>query len=334
MIEKGLIDSKEKVKVKNDNFKRNPFLSFLLSQQGFLIILIIVISVIAGILNNNFFKLQNIINVLQQNAALGIIAAGLGLVLITGNFDISIGPMLSLLGIILGIIISSTGNVFLAVVSVIVISFILGIINGTIVSKSKAASFIITLGLMVGYRGLALVVSQGYNFPLQGKLTWFGRGYILKVVPVPIFIFILILILSYAILRFTKFGRLLYAVGGSEKAAYFSGVNVDLIKILAYGLCGLTVGIGTLIIISRLGVAYPNTGDRYSLDTLAAIVVGGYALSGGKGSALSTLLGVITFGLITNILNIVKVNPYWRDVVVACIIIIAVVVGQIGSKRD
>ena len=304
------------------------------SQSGFLIILIIVLSLTAGLLNPNFLQLKNFRNIIQQNVSLGIVSVGVGLVLITGNIEISVGSMISFMGIILSMLVVQTENILLAVTVTILIGFALGIINGTIVAKSKVASFIISLGMLLVYRGAALVITHGYHFPLEGRFTWIGRENLGGVFPVPILMFILVFIFAFFLLRFTKYGRMLYAIGGNEKSAYLSGINVDLYKILNYGLCGALTGFATLILISRLGVAYSNTGERYALDSLAAVVVGGTSLYGGKGSALGLLLGVIVFGLITNILNLVHVDPYWRDVVVGIIIVIAVIIGRLGAARE
>jgi ribose/xylose/arabinose/galactoside ABC-type transport system permease subunit len=242
--------------------------------------------------------------------------------------------MMSFIGIVVAMIITKTGSIPLAAVTGLLMGLVLGTINGIIVAKSKAASFIITLGLLLAYRGAAVVVSSGFNFPLHGKFNWIGQGKLGGVFPVPILIFILIFILAYVILRFTKFGRMLYIIGGNEKAAFVSGINVDRYKIMTYGFSGLLVGLATLILLSRLGSAYPNTGERYALDSLAAVVVGGASLYGGKGSALGLMLGVLVFGLITNSLNLVNINPYWRDTVVGIVIIVAVIVGQLGSRRQ
>ena len=316
------------------NSVRSPFLSFVLSQSGFLIILIVVLGTIVGLINPNFFNLQNFINIIQQNVSLGIVAVGVGFLVITGNFDISVGTMMSLIGIIFAMIVNKLNNIPLGVAVAIVLGFLLGTLNGVIVTKSRAASFIITLGLLLAYRGVAVVVSKGFNFPLSGKFIWLGQQNIGGVFPVAILVFILVIIFAYVILRFTKYGRILYVIGGNEKAAFISGINVDLYKILTYGISGALVGLATLVLISRLGSAYPNTGERYALDSLAAVVVGGTSLYGGKGSALGLLLGVLVFGLITNSLNLVNINPYWRDVVVGIVIILAVVVGQIGSRKQ
>ena len=312
---------------------RRKVVDFLLSQSGFLIGFIVVLSIVISLMNPNFIKPQNIINVLGQISMVGIVSVGVGLVLISGDFDISVGSQISLNGAVLAILITRTGSVPLAVGAVILLGAALGAANGLIVSKSKCASFIMTLGTRSMYHGFVLVLTKGRNFPLRGIFETLGRGKLLGVIPVPIVVFFLVLLFAYLLMRYTRFGRTLFAVGGNPKAAYLSGVNNDAVKIAVYTLCGLLVALASITLISKLGASYPNTGDGYELEALAAVVVGGTSLWGGKGSALGLFLGVIIFGLMSNSLNMMNVSPYFRDVFIGGIIIVATVLSRIGEAR-
>jgi len=312
---------------------RSRAASFLLSQSGFLLAFIVVLSIAITLANRNFIKPQNIINVLGQISMVGIVAVGVGLVLISGDFDISVGSQISLNGAVLAILLTRTGSVPLAVAAVTLLGGALGAVNGLIVSKSKCASFIMTLGTRALYHGLVLVLTRGRNFPLRGTFEAMGRGRLGGVIPVPIVIFFLVLLFAFLLMRYTRFGRTLFAVGGNPKAAYLSGVNNDAMKIAVYTLCGLLVALASLTLISKLGASYPNTGDGYELEALAAIVVGGTSLAGGKGSALGLFLGVIIFGLMSNSLNMMNVSPYFRDVFIGGIIIVATVLSRIGEGK-
>jgi ribose/xylose/arabinose/galactoside ABC-type transport system permease subunit len=312
---------------------RRQVAGFLLSQSGFLIAFIVVLSIVITLMNRNFIKPQNIINVLGQISMVGIVAVGVGLVLISGDFDISVGSQVSLNGAVLAILLTRTGNVPLAVGVVILLGAALGAVNGLIVSKSKCASFIMTLGTRSAYHGLVLVLTRGRNFPLRGTFESLGRGALGGVIPLPIVIFFLVLLFAFFLMRYTRFGRTLFAVGGNPKAAYLSGVNNDAMKIAVYTLCGLLVALASMTLISKLGASYPNTGDGYELEALAAIVVGGTSLAGGKGSALGLFLGVIIFGLMSNALNMMNVSPYFRDVFIGGIIIVATVLSRIGEGK-
>jgi ribose transport system permease protein len=317
----------------NRSIPRSRAVSFLLSQSGFLLAFIVVLSITITLMNRNFIKPQNIINVLGQISMVGIVAVGVGLVLISGDFDISVGSQISLNGAVLAILLTRTGSVPLAVGAVILLGAGLGAVNGLIVAKSKCASFIMTLGTRAAYHGLVLVLTKGRNFPLKGTFETLGRGRLFGAIPVPIIVFFLVLLFAFFLMRYTRFGRTLFAVGGNPKAAYLSGVNNDAMKIAVYTLCGLLVALASMTLISKLGASYPNTGDGYEMDSLAAIVVGGTSLAGGKGSALGLFLGVIIFGLMSNSLNIMNVSPYFRDVFIGGIIIVATVFSRFGEGK-
>ncbi len=311
--------------------RQNKVWEFLLSQSGFLIAFIIILSIAITMVNRNFIKPQNILNVLGQISIVGIVSVGVGLVLISGDFDISVGSQISLVGAIMAQVLMATQNIFLTIVIVVFLGAALGAVNGVIVSKSRCASFIITLGTRAAYHGLVLVATKGRNFPLQGRFETLGRGKI-SFIPIPIIVFFLVLLFAFVILRYTRFGRTLYALGGNRTATYLSGVNVDAMKISVYALCGVLVSLATLTLISKLGASYPNTGDGYELEALAAVVVGGTSLWGGKGTALGLFLGVVIFGVMSNALNMMNVSPYFRDVFIGGIIIVAAVLSRLGEK--
>jgi ribose transport system permease protein len=311
--------------------RKNKVREFLMSQSGFLIAFIVLLSIAITIVNRNFIKPQNILNVLGQISIVGIVSVGVGFVLISGDFDISVGSQISLVGAIMAQVLTATHNIFLMIVTVFLLGAVLGAVNGLIVSKSKCASFIITLGTRAAYHGLVLVATKGRNFPMQGMFETLGRGKI-SFIPIPIIVFFLVLLFAFAVLRYTRFGRTLYAIGGNRTAAYLSGVNIDAVKIYVYTLCGVLVALASLTLISKLGASYPNTGDGYELSALAAVVVGGTSLWGGKGTALGLFLGVVIFGVMSNSLNMMNVSPYFRDVFIGGIIIVAAVLSRLGEK--
>lgn len=318
-----------------------------LNQSIILVLLIIVISMIATLVNPRFIRVTNLINIFQQISVLGIIASGIGMLLISGEFDISVGSQVSLIGMILAMIIQKVGglpegsnpngfnpsSIPLAIIVSCLVGIALGFVNGMTVIKSRAASFIITLGFSSIYKGLALLLSGGASFMLFGKFETVGRGRIMNYIPIAILFFIGVVLISHVILSYSKYGRYLYAIGGNKKAAYVSGINTDRMTLTAYIMVGLLNAVAALILISRVGSALATTGDAYTLDALAAVVVGGVAITGGEGSALSIFLGVVLIGLIGNALVIMNVNPYLRDVVIGLIIIAAVTMSRMTSRR-
>jgi len=318
------------------------------TQSLVLIGLIIVLCIVATIVNPRFLNPNNIINIFSQIAVLGIVASGIGMLLISGEIDISAGNQVSLMGAILALIIQKVGGlpadhpqawlvplaIPMAILATFAAGFVMGAINGFTVIKSRAASFIITLGFSSVYRGAALLVTGGASYMLFGKFELLGRGKILGIVPISILFSIGAILLAWVILKYTRYGRFLYAIGGNKKAAFVSGINTTRVTMTAYIMVGLLNALATLILLSRIGSALANTGDSYSLDSLASVIVGGVALTGGRGGALSIFLGCVLIGLIGNALVIMSVNPFLRDVVIGLITIAAVTIGQLTSERE
>jgi ribose transport system permease protein len=313
--------------------KKIQFTKLMTNQVFFLTVLIIVMGIVATIFNPKFLSVQNLLNILQQNSILGIVAIGATLVMISGNFDISVGSMIGLSTTVMAVLIFNGFNTTLAVITGFLVCVTCGLINGVIIAKTRTPSFIITLAAMSIYFGISLIVTGGASHSLGGKFAVLGRGNAFGVLPNPIIVMAAIYVLVYIILRFSKLGRRIYAIGGNEDAAYLSGIKTDNTKILIYLLNGVLVGIASLVLVSKLGSALPTTGQGIELRAIAAVVIGGVPLTGGKGSVLGTFLGVILTGLITNILNILSISAYYQQIVLGVIIVIAVIVSNIGGIK-
>jgi ribose transport system permease protein len=319
-----------------------------ITQTLVLIFIIVAICAVTTAVNPRFLRIKNIINIFQQISILGIVASGVGMLLIAGHIDISVGSQISFMGVIIAMYIErfigkpigdvaawqAMGAIPMAVVTTIAMGFVMGLINGLVVIKSKASSFIITLGFLTVYHGAALLASGGYGFSLYGNFELIGRGRIFNAIPIAILFFLGTVFIAYLVLKYFRYGRFLYAIGGNRKAAYVSGIQTNKNILIAYIVVGLCNSLAALILISRVGAATATTGDTYSLDALAAVIVGGVALTGGKGNALNIFLGVVLIGLIGNSLVIMTVNPYMRDVVIGLIIIIAVTISHFISDRS
>jgi ribose transport system permease protein len=313
--------------------KKIQFTKLMTNQVFFLTVLIIVMGIVATIFNPRFLSVQNLLNILQQNSILGIVAIGATLVMISGNFDISVGSMIGLSTTVMAVLIFNGFNTTFAVIIGFLVCVTCGLINGVIIAKTRTPSFIITLAAMSIYFGISLIVTGGASHSLGGKFATLGRGNAFGVFPNPIIVMAAIYVLVYIILRFSKLGRRIYAIGGNEDAAYLSGIKTDNTKILIYLLNGALVGIASLVLVSKLGSALPTTGQGIELRAIAAVVIGGVPLTGGKGSVLGTFLGVILTGLITNILNILSISAYYQQIVLGVIIVIAVIVSNIGGIK-
>lgn len=300
----------------------------------YLLGILIIAVVIMSFLDPNFLTQRNIFNVLNQQSTLGIVTMGVAMAMIAGCIDLTVGNVLACAAGVAAIASARWDlNDATVILLACLVGLVAGIFNGLIVTKTRIDSFIATLGLMTVYQGLALIISDGNNIYLQGRFGWFGTYKVGGVIPLPVIYFGIITIIVYFVMRFMKYGRKLYAIGGNPEAAFLAGINIDLHKVIAYSVSGLFAGFTSLIVISRIGQSQPAMGVSYPLESIAAAVIGGVALGGGKGTIPGVFLGVILLGLIRNSLNIMRVPSFYQYVMLGSIIIIAVTLSNIGSLR-
>jgi len=285
-------------------------------------------------LDKNFLTVGNVFNVLNQQSTIGIVTLGVTLVMIAGCIDLTVGGVLACAAGVAAIALTRWGvSDWQAILLACLVGLTAGTLNGIIVVKTRIDSFICTLGLMTIYQGIALIIPNGNNIYLQGKFGWFGTYRVGGVVPLPVIYFAVIALIVYTVTRFTKFGRRLYSIGGNPEAAFLAGISLDLNKIIAYAISGLLAGFTSLIVISRIGQSQPAMGAPYALEAIAAAVIGGVALSGGKGTVPGVILGAILLGLIRNSLNILRVPTFYQYVMLGTVIIVAVTLSNLGSAR-
>jgi ribose transport system permease protein len=300
-------------------------------EQYSVIIAFSILIVIAAFVNENFFTSGNLINILRQVAIIGIIALGQTIVILSGGFDLSVGASLALSGATGITVMNSTGSIFMGVAATILCAMMIGAVNGGFITQGKIAPFIVTLGTMASARSIALYFADGGSS--TGKVDGFtqiANGEIMGI-SYPVYIFFLATIVIFTIMKKTRFGRYVYAIGSNEKAALLSAIQVNRVKMMAYTLCGMLVGVAAVIESSRLNsISSSSSGISYELDAIAAVVIGGTRLSGGKGSILGTLFGVLILGILNNMINLMNVSPYLQGLVKGCIIIIAVLL----QKKD
>ncbi|MCG8532769.1 MAG: ribose ABC transporter permease [Desulfovibrionales bacterium] len=300
-----------------------------LIEQKTLIALIVMI-VVVSFLNPNFFTAGNILNILRQTAVNAIIAVGMTMVILTAGIDLSVGSILALCGAIGASLIASELPVLVAIGASLVGGAILGGISGIIIAKGKVQAFIATLVSMTLVRGLTLVYTDGRPIStgftdIADQFAYIGTGYSLGI-PVPVWIMVITFIGAWYLLNHTRLGRYIYALGGNENATRLSGINVDRIKIAVYAISGFLSALAGLIVTSRLSSAQPTAGAGYELDAIAAVVVGGTSLMGGKGTIIGTLLGALIIGFLNNALNLLDVSSYYQMIAKALVILLAVLV--------
>ena len=283
------------------------------------------------IINSNFLTANNLLNLLLQVTSNALIAFGMTFVILTGGIDLSVGSILALSSALTAGLLGSGMPVTLAILISLILGCILGMINGLLISYGKLAPFIVTLATMTIFRGATLVYTNGN--PITKGLSdtflfqFLGQGYIVGI-PFPVIIMFIVFIVLYVLLHKTAFGKSVYAIGGNEKAAYISGVKLNKVKIIIYSISGIMASISGLIITSRLSSAQPTAGASYEMDAIAAVVLGGTSLSGGKGRILGTLIGALIIGVLNNGLNIIGVSAFWQQVVKGVVILIAVLIDR------
>jgi len=288
-------------------------------------IVLLVIIVFTAIANPRFLIISNLMNVLLQVSVLGVVALGATFIVISGGIDLSVGRILSVSAYVAGLVIASTGSTLLGIVVALVVGTGLGAFNGLLVASERADPFIITLGTMTLFEGVAIVISHGSPINSMGALyDTVGRAYLFGVIPVPIVLFLVGAILVAFFLRKTPLGRYAYAIGGNEQAVRLAGINVARAKILLYTLNGLLSGAAAILLSSILDSALPFMGSGYELRAIAAVVIGGTPLSGGKGSVLGTIAGVLLLGLVSNSINMIGISANFQNVFLGAIIVVAV----------
>lgn len=297
-------------------------------KQGALILLVLV-CVVATARYEAFLMPENLLNVLRQNSMLGIIAVGMTFVILTGGIDLSVGSLLALAGVIAAFL--ADKGLAVALLAAIAATAFLGFINGVIIAKARIQPFIVTLGMMIAARGLTLAITNEQNVRIPATATdfsWLGQGEIFGFLPVPIVVLIIAYAIFWVVLNYTRFGRHVFAVGDNDEAARLMGLNINRVTILVYAISGLLAGLAGVILASRLNTGSPVEGVGRELDAIAAVVVGGTLLTGGKGSLISTLYGVLLLGVIFNIFNLEgQISPWWQ-LVLRGGILLAVVVLQ------
>ena len=304
---------------------------------------LIVLLVIFSLSSPQFMQIANVMSILQATSVNGVLAIAATLVIISGGIDLSVGTLMTFCAIIAGIILTWAGMpMLLGIACAIAAGALVSSISGVVVAKGKVPPFIATLGMMLMLKGLSLVISgtkpiyfnstPGYTTISQGSII----GAIIPGLPIPngVLILFLVAIAASYILSRTVLGRYTFALGSNEEAVRLSGVNTDKWKIRIYALSGAICGIAGILISSRLNSAQPSLGQGYELDAIAAVVIGGTSLSGGRGTILGTLIGALIMSVLTNGLRILSVAPEWQMVATGAIIIIAVYADQLRRGKN
>ena len=300
--------------------------------SGYIIVVAIVLeSIVFAALAPQFLSLDNLVNVAISVAVIGILAVGMTFVILTGGIDLSIGSVVALAGVIAAIVAQKTGLVGLGFAAALGVGFASGAFNGVTIAYFRVPPFVVTLAVLTIARGLAFILSEGRSIGnLPENFGWLGKSSIFGI-PFSVLLMLATFAAGWFVLAQTRFGRYVYAVGGNREAAFLAGINVKKTTLTIYLLNGFLVGLAAIVLASRLGAGIPNSGLQYELDVIAAVVVGGTSLSGGRGSAVSTLFGTIFIGVLNNGLNLAGIDPYLQKIVLGAVILLAVLADRFNK---
>lgn len=314
--------------------RKTKALNFL-SKWGILLSLVILV-IVMSFAHPSFLSLGNITNILRQVSINGILAVGMTFVVLTAGIDLSIGSVLAFCGVVSAMAVTGADpiNPLVAVMAAMLAGAAFGSVNGLLVARFSVTPFVVTLGMLSMARGLTLLLSNGRPVPgLSQEFRWLGQGFIAGI-PVPVWIFSIVLLLAWVTLRFTVFGRWIYAVGGNPKSARTSGIPVRRIVFMAYLIMGILAGLAGAVLTARTTAGLPQAGIGYELDAIAAVVIGGTSLMGGVGAIGFTLVGVLIIGVISNGLDLLGVSSYYQEFVKGAIIVIAVLIDRSRNRAS
>ncbi len=309
------------------------------------LIALFVLCTIISFLSDKFLTVTNVWNVMRQISVNICISTGMTLVVLMAGIDLSVGSILALGGAVTAGLLKngvefSSFNLYMgftilgACLAGILVGSVLGWFNGWTITRFKVPPFVATLAMLTIARGLTMLWTKG--FPITGlerNFSYLGTGWFLGI-PLPVWISGVVVIAAILVTNKTKIGRYIYAIGGNENAARLSGININRVKIAVYTIAGALAAVGGLIVTSRLDAAQPNAGVGYELDSIAAVVIGGTSLSGGRGTILGTVLGAVIIGVLNNGLVLLNVSPFWQQVVKGLVILAAVIIDKANNKGE
>lgn len=295
---------------------------------------ILALVVVFSLTSPSFLDTTNILNILKQSSINTFIAVGIMFVIVGGGIDLSVGSNVAVTSIMLALLLSWQMNTALAVVVALAVATAIGIANGLAVAHTQVPPFIVTLSTMTIFRGLALIITQGFPIYVRNDfMLWLGRGSVVGI-PTSIVVLAFFLVLSWVILNRTKIGRYIYAIGGNIETAKLSGIRVPTYVTFTYAYLGFLTGVAAVIMTGRLTSGTPTIGVGYELDAIAAAVLGGTAFTGGIGTVFGTVLGAIFIGVMNNGMTILNISPYWQQVLRGVVIFVSVLISVLSSRKQ
>lgn len=296
--------------------------------------ILLALIIIFSIASPNFLRINNILNVLRQVSVISILTAGMTFVIISGGMDLTVGAYLGLAGVVLAKLFGTAGlPVAVSVLLTMVVITIFGIITGALIVGLDVSAIVITLGMMTVVRGLAYIISGGLPvYDIPESIVFLGQGYVAGI-PVPVIIMLVIVVIMGLILKYTYFGRYVYAIGGNVEAAKLAGVSVKKITISLYAISAFLASIAGVVLTGRISSGAPASGTSTEMDVVTAVVIGGVSVNGGKGSMLGAFLGAVIMGVLSNGLTIMNISEYYQQVVKGIVLILAVAFDVLANRE-
>ena len=318
--------------------REKSFLQTIVNSQPFWVfVALIIISVVMSFVSDTFMTERNLFNTTRNFAFMGIIALGMTTVIVTAGIDLSVGSVMGVSGIMVGLVMAAGYPVWAGLAACLIVAMICGLINGVLIAYLKLSPFVVTLGMLAMARSMALVISNNKMFwefgPDQELLFWIGGGTTYGVAN-PVWVLITMTVLFLWLYRYSTWGRHVFAIGGNANAAKLAGVPVEAVVVSVYVLCSLTAGIASFLMVGWLGSVTNALGMTYELQVIAATVIGGANLMGGQAYALGAPIGAALVEVIRNSLLLAGVDPYWQGMFLGGFIILAVLLEKLRGSRD
>ncbi len=314
---------------------QRPYIKKIITSQSFyLIAIILVLGIVTQSVNPRFLSIDNIKGVLSQISTLGLISAGMTVLIISGNFDISVGSIIGFAGTMACLALKRWEPDIIGIMVAILVATACSAFNGILSVLFKAPSFIITLATTSIYTGLCLTITGGGNATIFDQMEYFAGTYVFNTIP----LLFIVSLAGYAaisvLLKYTQFGRRVFAIGNNQKASYLAGIRVSWNKIMFFVTSGIMIGIAVVMLVSRLGASQASTGAGMELQAIGAVIIGGAPINGGKGNMLGTFCGVLLTGVIFNALNLMKVSPYLQQISFGVLILFSIAISSMRLRVE
>ena len=310
--------------IQEEDTMKNKIKAVAKKDQFTLALTLVALCLLMTALNDKFLSLNNFRNILRQSSQYGICAIGMTMLILLGGIDLSVGSVQALAGVAAVYVLNTTKSVFLGVLSGVVVGALVGLLNGTIITKMNITPLICTLGTTSVISGTALVITKAASVQVAvPAYIEIGVGHIFGI-PIPVILLVILVAIFYYILNYTVFGRYIYAIGGNKESAKLAGIPVKRVTMIAYVLSGCLTGLSAVILSARMGSGQPSAGVGFEMTVIAAVIIGGVSLDGGKGSLGGAILGVITLYVLNNGLTLMGLSSFWQDIMRGALIVIAV----------